>query len=114
MSKPEEIFSWDEYFTCPSGTAKTWVGPKVPAKRVVRLETFIICNETKTNRALMLGYEKAGVKCWIRAGNAGSGGNDISIVTPLILSGGEAPAAYSSTHATSDIIHILARGLYLK
>lgn len=113
MSKPNEIFSWTETWTAPSGTAKTWTGPKVEKGRVVRLETFSICNETKTNRALMLGYDKAGAKIWIRAGNAGAAGNDISIAAPLLLSEGEAPAAYSSTHATSDVVHIIARGVYL-
>lgn len=113
MVKPGEVYSWEETWTAPSTAAKTWVGPKVEEGKVVRLEILAICDETTVNRSFRLGYDRAGTKHWVKAGNAGASSFDLALDVSLILAAGEAPAAYSSTHASSDVVHILARGVYL-
>ena len=113
MVKPGEIYSWEETWTAPDGNAKTWTGPKVEKGRVVRLEILAICDETTVNRTFRLGYDRAGTKHWIKAGNAGASAFDLALSIPLILSEYEAPAAYSSSHVASDVVHIIARGVYL-
>lgn len=113
MVKPGEIYSWEETWTAPSTGAKIWVGPKVPEGRVVRLEFFAVCDVTTVNRQFRLGYDRAGTKHWTKAGNAGASDFDLAMRGKMILSAGEAPAAYSSSHATGDVVHIVARGVYL-
>jgi len=85
----------------------------VPKGRVVRIEHMAIVDITTVNRAFRLGYDRAGVQHWLKAGNAGASGFNLTLDTPFLLSEGEAPIAYSSSHAASDEVHFIVRGIYL-
>lgn len=111
--KTGDIYSYEESWTATSTDAKTFTGPKVTEGKVVKIEHMTICDITTVNRAFRLGYDRAGTKHWLKAGNAGASGFNLALDTPFILSGGEAPVAYSSSHATSDEIHVVVRGVYL-
>jgi len=111
--KPGDVYSFEEKWVAPGTDAKTFTGPKVPMGRVVRIEYMTVCDITTVNRAFRLGYDRAGTPHWLKAGNAGASGLNLTLDTPFLLSEGEAPIAYSSSHATSDEVHVVARGLYL-
>jgi hypothetical protein len=111
--KPGDVYSFEEKWTAPDTGARTFTGPKVPQGKVVRIDHMAICDVTTVNHAFRLGYDRAGTQHWLKAGNAGASGFNLTLDTPLLLSEGEAPIAYSSSHAVGDEIHVVARGIYL-
>ena len=111
--KPGDVYSFEDKWTAPSTDAKTFQGPSVEPGRVVRIEHMTVVDITTVNRAFRLGYDRGGTQHWLKAGNAGASGFNLALDTPFLLSEGEAPIAYSSSHATSDELHFIARGVYL-
>lgn len=111
--KLQEVYSWEERITAPSTAEISVSGSSVKDKQVVRIDTFIVCDETTVNRLLGIGYMKGDTKRWLKLERAGASGYSIILLTPLFLFGGEKPCVNSTTHATSDVINIIARGVYL-
>lgn len=111
--KPGDVYSYEDTWTAPDTNAKTFEGQRVGSGLVVKMEHMTVIDITTVNRAFRLGYDRGGTKHWLKAGNAGASGFNLTLDTPFILSEGEAPVAYSSSHATSDELHFIARGVYL-
>jgi len=88
-------------------------GVPVPTGCLVKIETMYVVDLTTANKTMRLGYERAGVKYWVRREAPGATVYGLGMVEPLILGEGEKPICRVESATASDECRFFARGVYL-
>jgi len=110
---PAEIYSAEDKVTCDSASTRTLKGEIIRAGKVVEIRTFLVVDISTANKTLRIGFERGGTQYWLKRGAAGTNDYGIALQEELILVEGERPIAQVETPTSTDVLVMLARGVYL-
>jgi len=110
---PAEIYSAEDKVTCDSASTRTLKGERIGAGKVVEIRTFLVVDISTANKTLRIGFERGGTQYWLKRGAAGTNDYGIALQEELILVEGERPIAQVETPTSTDVLVMLARGVYL-
>jgi len=111
--KPRDVYSAEDSQTAPDTTNLTIEGSKIPAGKVVKIDSFFAIDITTANKTIRVGYDRAGSKIWLQREAAGTGEYGVRLRRPLILVENERPVAMIESPTASDECRLVARGIYL-
>jgi len=110
---PKDVYQAEMSKTAPDATNITLEGPKIAEGKVVHIRMFYAIDETTANKTLRIGYDRGGVKHWVKRKAAGAGAYGIWQNQTMILVENEKPICMIESPTTSDVCTLVARGVYL-
>jgi len=111
--EPGEVFSWT--IRAEKVPAADWSAESldIPTGSVVKLEEFMVVDETTADKTISLGFKRAGTSYWLISKPAGTNVKGILLETPIFLVGGERLIAKVASASANDVLYAVARGLYI-
>lgn len=111
--KPRDVYQAEISDPAPDSNDLTLEGPKIPEGQVVEIRTFFAVDITTAAKTIRIGYDRGGVKHWVKRAAAGTGNYGIALDEELILVENERPVCMIESPTASDECKLIARGVYL-